>query len=195
MPPTLVITAVAHVPDASRTVTADLKSAGNILLLLGNTSAEFGGSHSAMIFEPGSAASSQVQGQTSSRGPVPQFDSAAPSRYRALHAAMQLGLIKSCHDCSEGGVGIAIAEMAIAGRIGARIDSCNDSENDAAILMFSESLGRFVVEVAPSDVAAVQSMIADCAVIGATTTTQQLVLPDGASIEIAELLRVWSSRS
>jgi phosphoribosylformylglycinamidine synthase len=191
VPPTLVITSVAHVPDAARTVTADLKAAGNVLMLLGNTSAEFGGSHAAMIFDPGNATNNQMQSQPSSCGPVPQFDSAAPSRYRALHALMQIGLIKSCHDCSEGGVGVTIAEMVIAGRIGARIDA----SSDAAVLLFSESLGRFVVEVAPDDVAAVLSMIADCAIIGETTTQQRLVLPDGAVIEIAELLRAWSAHS
>ena len=191
VPPTLVITAVAHVPDASLTVTADLKSADNILLLLGNTSAEFGGSHAAMIFGPGNFVEKNTRDTTQSSGPVPRFDSAAPSRYRALHALMQLGLIKSCHDCSEGGVGVTIAEMVIAGRIGARFDA----SSDAATLMFSESLGRFVVEVAPGDVAPVQSMIADCAIIGATTTQQQLVLPDGTVIEIAELLRAWLAHS
>lgn len=195
VPPTLVITSVAHVPDVSRTVTADLKSAGNTLLLLGNTNAEFGGSHAALIFDPARATNNQTQSKLSSCGPVPQFDGAAPARYRALHAAMQLGLIKSCHDCSEGGVGVTIAEMVIAGRIGARIDLGSGTSSDAATLMFSESLGRFVVEVAPGDVAAVHSMIADCAVVGTTTTQQQLVLPDGAVIEIAELLRAWSAHS
>ena len=45
VPPTLVITAVAHVPDADAVVTPDLKRAGDALVLVGNTAAEFGGSH------------------------------------------------------------------------------------------------------------------------------------------------------
>jgi len=72
---------------------------------------------------------------------------------RRLHQAMRAGLVVACHDCSEGGLGVAIAEMALAGELGADLDlrtapRSPDLDEDASLL-FSESSGRFVVEVRP----------------------------------------------
>ncbi len=58
--------------------------------------------------------------------------------------------MRACHDISEGGLAVAIAEMCIGGRLGATIDALPD--HDPVVAMFSESIGRFVVEVAPRDV-------------------------------------------
>lgn len=181
VPPTLVITAVAHVPDVHATVTSDLKAANNVLLLLGNTRPEFGGSHSALV------------GGAPDDGVVPQFDLAAPARYRALHTAIRAGLIRACHDCSEGGVAVAVAEMAIGGRLGVRFNSIGDAVA-AAELLFSESLGRLVIEVTMDDVVAVQQLIAEPIThIGHVTAEQSLVLPDGSSIKLETLLTAWQS--
>ena len=72
----------------------------------------------------------------------------------ALHRAMRQGLVRACHDCSEGGLAVAAAEMALAGGLGLelRLGDVPQAEglSDAA-LAFSESLGRFVVEVTEAD--------------------------------------------
>jgi phosphoribosylformylglycinamidine synthase I len=74
---------------------------------------------------------------------------------RVLHRAIQHGLIQACHDCSEGGIGVAVAEMCLAGRRGAELDlsvvpgAAAMVRDDA--LLFSESICRFVVEVRPAD--------------------------------------------
>src|SRR3954451_6029238 len=81
VPPTLVITAVAHVPDANRVVTPDLKRPGNVVVQIGTTACEFGGSHFAKIHP------------TSPGGLVPAPDPAAASRYRLLHAGIRTGRI------------------------------------------------------------------------------------------------------
>jgi len=130
VPPTLVITAVAHVPNANRTVTADLKGAGNTIILVGRTLPEFGGSHAAMVCNAQSTC-------------VPSFDEQSPTHYRAVHALMLQQKIRSCHDCSEGGLGVTVAEMAMAGRLGVALLPTDDAHTH----LFSESLGRLVLEV------------------------------------------------
>ncbi len=111
VPPTLVITAVAHVPDADRCVTPDLHDVGNVLFQVGTTRDEFAGSHLDM-----------VNGQPDRPGRAPAPDPDAPARYRRLHAAIRAGIVRACHDISEGGLAVALAEMCIGGRLGATID-------------------------------------------------------------------------
>jgi phosphoribosylformylglycinamidine synthase len=183
VPPTLVITAIAHVPKAEGTVTADLKKAGNVLLLTGTTSPEFGASHASMV----------CQQPIETSGVVPKFDASAPQRYRQMHQAMIQGLVAACHDCSEGGVAVALAEMCIGGRLGAQMSLLSQLEpaTDLCTMLFSESLGRFIVEVEPHNLAAFQQLVEQSQVIGTVTHDASLVLPDGAAISMQTLLGAW----
>lgn len=139
IPGTLLVTAMAKVDDVRQCVTMDLKEVGNELFLVGNTKNEMGGSHYHL-----------VTGQTG--GQVPTVDlQTAPKIFKALHAAITQGLVRACHDLSEGGFAVSIAEMAFAGKIGADITelkSAIPSLDDTARL-FSESASRFVIEVQP----------------------------------------------
>ena len=83
--------------------------------------------------------------------PVPAPDPVAPARYRLLHRAIRTGRIAACHDISEGGLAVALAEMAIAGRLGLSITTLPGP--DLVSALFSESASRFVCEVAATDVA------------------------------------------
>ncbi len=139
VPPTLVITAVAHVPDVGRCVTAELTAPGNVAVPARDTAPEFAGSHL-----------DHVLGPPADVGAAPQPDPAAPDRYRRLHAAIRAGLVAACHDVSEGGLAVALAELCIAGRLGATVDAL--PHDDTATALFAESIGRLVVEVAPGDV-------------------------------------------
>ena len=71
--------------------------------------------------------------------------------YRALSTAIQAGLVRTAHDCSEGGVAVAVAEMCIGGRLGAEVDI--DGTGDAGVWsrLWGESLGRFIVGVQPEN--------------------------------------------
>ena len=140
IPGTILISALAIVPDVNHTVTMDWKRAGNALYIVGDTRAEMGGSHYALL-----------HGEKGGTPPQPLTEGLA--RYRSLHRAIQQGLVASCHDLSEGGLGVALAEMALGGRLGAEISLKQMPANVAhdAILLFSESIGRFVVEVAPEN--------------------------------------------
>ncbi len=141
IPPTLLISALGRVPDVRRCVTMDLKEPGNLLFLVGVTKNEMGGSHYHLV-------------NGISDGMPPRVDlELAPRIFRKLHEAIQRGLIRSCHDLSEGGLAVAIAEMAFTGGIGADLTDLGgeaDREADEAVL-FSESPSRFVVEVTPEN--------------------------------------------
>ncbi len=136
-------------PDAAAAVSSDLKRPGNLLYLVGRTAVELGGSHLALVRGVPSAEA----------GVVPAADFALARRtFRALHAAIARGLVATCHDLSEGGLALAAAEMAIGGRLGAEIDlaaleaspgAAEALAGGAPALLFSESLSRFLVEVAP----------------------------------------------
>lgn len=181
VPPTLVITAIAFVPDVALTVTADLKSADNTLMLIGTTHNEFAGSHLSMIHN------------ALDTGVVPKFDPQSPARYRNMHGAITNGLIVSCHDCSEGGVAVTIAEMAIAGRLGVKcVPTEAFGDNELAVDLFSESLGRFVIEVTPSQVNTITQMFPGSSrVIGHVTKEPMFILPDQSQLSVDELRECW----
>ncbi len=153
IPGTLLISALGIVPQVAKTVTMDLKAPGNLLYIIGETRAEFGGSHLHLL-----------QGLTD--GTVPQSVANAPKQMRALYLAIQNSLVRACHDCSEGGIAVALAEMCIGGQFGADITTDLDTR-----LLFSESLSRFVVEVEPGNAARFEQMLANftCERVGVVT--------------------------
>ncbi len=145
IPPTLLFSLFGDQPDVRFTATSDLKQAGDRLFLVGRSHDELGASEIAfMLRENGT-----VEGIG---GTPPQL--AHPERnltlYRALSQAIQNGLIQTAHDCSEGGVGVAVAEMCIGGRLGATIDLDGTGDESLWARLWGESLGRFVVAVNPS---------------------------------------------
>ncbi len=142
IPPSLLISAMGQMDDVTRAVSMDLKEPNNLLFLVGTTRNELGGSHFALVDE--------LAG-----GDVPQVDlERAPAIFRAVHRAIDERLIRSCHDLSEGGLAVAAAEMAFAGGLGIELDLQPLAEStgihDDAVLLFSESNTRFLVEV-PED--------------------------------------------
>jgi phosphoribosylformylglycinamidine synthase len=137
IPPTLLISALGRVPDVRRCVTMDFKEAGNRLYLVGATRDELGGSHYHLE-------------HVLSGGVVPAVDlETAPRIFRAVHRAIAEGLVRACHDASEGGMAVAVAEMAFAGGVGADVTGTSSANMSDAALLFSESTTRFVVEVRP----------------------------------------------
>ncbi|MEY4175354.1 MAG: phosphoribosylformylglycinamidine synthase subunit PurS/phosphoribosylformylglycinamidine synthase [Actinomycetota bacterium] len=180
VPPTLVITAMAHVPDADRVVTPDLKAVGSVLVQLGDSRAEFAGSHFAKLQPVGDAVV-----------PAPVTD--APLRYAALHRAIRDGLVLACHDLSEGGLAVALAEMSIAGRIGVHVHTL--PHPDATTAWFAESNARFVCEVAAEHLGRFLATVhGPATVIGATTDDGRFRTPDW-SLSLAELVDAFTGVS
>jgi phosphoribosylformylglycinamidine synthase II len=180
VPPTLVITAVADVPDPDHCTTPDLTEAGNVIVLLGNTAPEFAGSHLDLLHPP-------EGGQAVAPAPDPD----APDRYRRLHAAIRAGLVRSCHDVSEGGLAVALAEMCIAGRRGATIDQL--PHDDLATALFAESIGRLLVELTPSRLPAFMKVMDDRALrIGHVNESGTLKLPGVPDVAVADLVDAFN---
>jgi phosphoribosylformylglycinamidine synthase len=148
IPPTLLITAMGRVADVRRCVTMDLKEVGNILYLVGATADETGGSHYHLV-------------AGGDGGSVPRPNLAlAPELFRRLHEAIRQDLVRSCHDLSEGGLAVAVAEMAFAGGVGADLTSAGAPSLPDEVALFSESTTRFVVEVRPDRAAAFEAALA-----------------------------------
>ncbi len=172
IPPSLLISALGQIDDVSDAVTMDAKEAGNAIYLIGRTRNELGGSHFAKV--------NGLEG-----GDVPRVDLAfAPQMFRALHQAISRGLVRSCHDLSEGGLAVAAAEMAFAGGLGMDLDLSKLREvgalDDPAVLLFSESNTRFLVEVPPADCSQFESAFADLplARLGTVSAHSRLIVTD-----------------
>ncbi len=138
IPPTLLISTIAKVDDVTKLVTMDAKQAGDLVYLIGDTKNELGGSEYFDLHGVLGKHAPQVDGQT------------AKIRYQAIYQAIQQGLLQSCHDCSDGGVAVSLAEVAFAGDLGMDLDvekPCHNLRLDE--FLFSESASRFVVTVSP----------------------------------------------
>jgi phosphoribosylformylglycinamidine synthase len=172
IPPSLLISAIGQIDDVTRCVTMDLKQLGNLLYMVGETRDELGGSHFNLVNNlPG--------------GHVPTVNAElARETFAALHEAMKGKLVRACHDLSEGGLAVAVAEMAFAGGFGARIDIeaiPTHGNLDYHSRLFSESNTRFLCEVTVDNAAKFERELArvPMARIGKVTDDERLVLTNG----------------
>jgi len=142
IPPTLLATAVGQIDDVRRAVTTDLKRPGDRLAIVGVSRGETAGSQLELA--------GLVRG-----GRVPAVDPhACRAAFRAVADAARAGVLSACHDCSDGGLLTAVAEMAIAGGLGATID-LDAAPRDIAVptaalpfaTAFTETPGRFICAV------------------------------------------------
>jgi phosphoribosylformylglycinamidine synthase len=191
IPPSLLISAMGQIDDVAKCVTMDLKQPGNLIYLVGETRDELGGSHFALV--------NNIDG-----GQVPTVDpERARATFAAMHEAVQRGLIRACHDLSEGGLAAAIAEMAFAGGSGAQIDvrtiPTNDKDLGRVERLFSESNTRFLCEVEPKNAAAFETAMSNVPIgkIGQVTSNSRLLINDGETrlidADIFELKEAWQA--
>jgi phosphoribosylformylglycinamidine synthase len=188
IPPTLLISALGRVPDVRRGVTMDLKEPGNLLFLIGVTKNEMGGSQYNLV--------NGMEG-----GVPPDVDlDLAPYIFQKLHEAIQRGLVRACHDLSDGGLAAAAAEMAFAGGVGADLHFLSaDALHEAdEVMLFAESTTRFLVEATPANAAALETRLAGvpCKQIGQTCKEQRLRIAgaDGQWIieaQLTDLKEAW----
>ena len=139
IPSTLLISAICVLPDIRKAVTMDVKSPRNLIYVVGNTYTELGGSHYFGIHD--------FIGNTA---PIVR-PSEGKLTMETLSAAINSGLVRSCHDCSEGGIGVAVSEMAFSGGYGMSLSLGNIPTVEEItfddFLLFSESNSRFIVEI------------------------------------------------
>jgi phosphoribosylformylglycinamidine synthase II len=168
--PTLMITAVGIIPDIRRLVSMELKTSGNPVYILGQTGFELGGSEYYRLHG--------FTGKT-----VPKVNpTLAKSTFDAITSAIDQGIVRACHDLSEGGLAEAAAEMAFGSNHGLEIYLKNvpraNEVNRNDFVLFSESNSRFLVEVTREHKSRFEELMKDCicAEIGVVTDSPLLVV-------------------
>ncbi|MBL7070897.1 MAG: phosphoribosylformylglycinamidine synthase subunit PurL [Candidatus Omnitrophica bacterium] len=190
IPPTLLISAISVMKDVNRAVSMDAKRSGDPVYIAGLTKDELGGSHYMMI-----------NGLIGNNVPEVDVDKAR-SLMNRLSEANEKGLVMAIHDCSEGGLAVAAAEMAFSGGLGMEIDlkavpfKGSDSRDD--VILFSESNSRFVVEVDADKRSEFEALLkgTDTALIGRVTDGKDFKVKGGSGstvidADIDELKKAW----
>lgn len=192
IPPTLLISAIGLVHDATRCVTMNAKQPGNLLIQIGLTTDAIGGSHA-----------QRLTGLTGNPD-LPRVDlRQAPAILAAVASLIADGHVASAHDCSEGGMLVAAAEMAFAGRLGLSLDLDGMPRHDelpAAVACFAETPSRILLEISPAHFDHVARRLTAQGVpfgqIGRFDETDRLTLRSGtagrlADLKIEDLLNAW----
>ena len=195
VPPTVLYSVAAAIPDVRKTVTSEIKEAGDAVYLLGRT-----------YDEPGASEFQRLFGAPGGRAPAVRPEEALPLYYRTM-AAHREGLIRASHDVSDGGLAVALAEMAFGTGLGLDVDlapvaesipgdGAPDAPRRLLAALYSESPSRFVVAVKPEHRARFEELLGGGATrIGATTAEPRLRVaaagPRLVDVPVAELERAW----
>jgi phosphoribosylformylglycinamidine synthase subunit PurL len=186
--PTPILGVVGLLEDASRVLTRAFRAAGDAIVLLGEGLGEIGGSEYLKT----------VHGVV--RGRPPRLDL---GRERALigllSSAAATGLLRSAHDCADGGIAVTLAECAFdTGGIGLEVDLA--AAGDEAATLFGESASRVVVSVSPAQVDELMARAAAAGVpaarIGSTGGSRLGISIEGRpaiACAVTEAEQVWSS--
>jgi phosphoribosylformylglycinamidine synthase len=160
--PTPTVGMVGLVHDLGHITTQEFKQAGDLVYVIGETKAEFGGSELQKLLNDGRIF-----------GPAPAIDLDVESkRQKQLLSAIQDGLVQSAHDVAEGGFAVAIAEALIGAKgLGANVKVTGE----AVAALFAETQSRFVVSVKPENKEAFEQAV-EAYLIGEVTNTNELVI-------------------
>ncbi len=194
MPPTLLVSAIGQISDVRRAVTLDPKEPGEILYLLGATRNETGGSE---YFRW----RGQRAGQRAPLGqPAPFVGNAVPRLdpvaqlplYQAFQSAIAAGQVRAAAVLAKGGLGLALARMAMAAELGLEVE-LPPGELAADVMLFSETGGRFLASVAEKDASAFEDQLRSLPVwrIGRVTKEPRLVVKAVADVDVASLKRAY----
>jgi phosphoribosylformylglycinamidine synthase subunit PurSL len=190
-PPTMMFTATAPVPDLEALQTLEPKFAGDYVYLLGVTKDEMGG-----------GALYSLWGETGLQVPTSEFEQTREV-CRALHQALKQGLAASASAPGSGGLGLSLARMVLAGRLGLDLDLDKVPQSgglDAMRLLFSESTGRFVLTASPKQVKKLEQLLENIpfARLGKVTRKQSLKLSASGNtmvdLSLAKMKRAWRRR-
>ncbi|MDQ8500118.1 phosphoribosylformylglycinamidine synthase subunit PurL [Enterococcus faecium] len=177
--PTPMIGMVGLIEDHEHITTQEFKKSGDLIYILGKTFADFDGS--------------ELQKMQLGRieGVIRNFDLAVEKKNQELVlTAIQNGLIESAHDCSEGGLAIALAESAFKYQLGLSVQFGLPSAQ-----LFAETQSRFVLTVAPENQTRFEEMMGDAAVLAGKVTDEAIIeisATDGQiKIETAVARKYW----
>ncbi len=132
--PTPVIGMAGIIEDFSKICTLSFKNEHDLVVLIGENKEELGGSEYLKVFH------------NLERGLPPQVDlNLEKSVQNVCRRCIDLGILSSAHDCSEGGLLIALSECCSAGKVGIKVDKRVKTRNDA--LLFGESQSCIIVSL------------------------------------------------
>ncbi len=181
--PTPVIGCVGVIEDAAKAVTLDFKAAGETIFVIGETTGWLGCSLYQRKF------SGDASGGTIAAPPPVDLEHERKNGDFVRHLIAG-GVLTACHDVSDGGLAVALAEMAMASEIGADIGAVIDTTPaiPAHGWAFGEDQGRYVITSAAPEAVTAAAASAGVALqaIGATTAAT-LTLPGARPISVAEL--------
>lgn len=184
IPPTPAIGGVGLVPDLTKAASLALKSAGNLLVLIGREEGHLGQSLYQQI----------IAGRL--EGAPPPVDLEDEIRAGMLiRALIRDSGMRTVHDVSDGGLLVAVAEMALAGGIGIELFPYEGKLPPHAA-WFGEDQGRYVLEVSPKEAESVLDrarMLGLPARIVGRTGGDALVLKGEPALPLAELREVYES--
>jgi phosphoribosylformylglycinamidine synthase len=166
--PTLIITAVGIVRDISTIPSTGVVAPGNDVWLVGARSGQLGGSYLDEIAE--------IDGG----GEVPGPDPDAIENHRAVHRAISAGIVQSAHDISDGGLAVAAAEWAFAGRLGMTL-SVDTTHGPSGL--FGEGPGRYLLEVTQLDADRLAELIPDAVRVGWVTNDDRVRI--GVEVDVS----------
>jgi phosphoribosylformylglycinamidine synthase len=179
--PTPMMMCCGIIDDISKAVTADFKGPGNRIYVIGETKEEMGGSLLYRVFG-------------GKQGVVPSVD---VDNVRELTGktleAMDRRLISGCHDCSDGGIAVAVAEMCISGQTGAVLDLRKAADMSPRKVLYSESNTRWIAEVSEENAEEFEKIMGGSAhKIGKTGGNSMNIRDSGVIIEVEELRKAWN---
>lgn len=187
IPPVLCISAMSKIPDVAKTVTSDFKQEGSLIILLGQLDSYALG---------GSAYLAAINQEEITDYHVPTMDKQKlPTLFATVHSLINRGIIQACHDISEGGIAVTLAEMCFGGTIGAHIDLSFLKDTRTDFFLFNETAGCFLIEVAQKDFDAALFADIDYQILGTTTAEQTIIIVQNnqpcIKVTTAELLSSW----
>jgi phosphoribosylformylglycinamidine synthase subunit PurL len=178
--PTPVIGMVGLVRNLKDATTQEFKQSGDLIYLLGETDAEFGGSELQKL----------VHGEIFGKAPVIDLEKEKKYQDQVL-TAIRAGVVASAHDVAEGGIGVALAESVIgADGLGAEVSL----EGEAITALFSESQSRFILSVKAEQQQEFESLT-DAVLIGRVIDTPELKVSVAGTpvmqLEVEEMKDAW----
>jgi phosphoribosylformylglycinamidine synthase subunit PurL len=171
--PTPVVGVVGVLDDASLAVRAGFAEAGDVVLVAGDGAAALDGSEYQKV----------VLGEVAGRIPEPDL-AAERALHQFLAAAAERRLLRSAHDVSDGGLGVALAEAAIAGAVGVTADVGD---------LFGEGDGRAVISARRDDVAALRELAGDLPLTEVGSVGGDAIVIGAVSLPVAEAAELYES--